>query len=344
MTHAEQIATRQAAALEQYVREQIAAAVDPLTLELAATKADRAEIASALAASEDQLAVVRDRQAEAQSIAQALTEELTRARARIAELEASTTPKPPRPLLGACPLNGGMNASGIVRVTERYGAGAAVRLFSPSGWTPAPALGDAGRLLLSWKPDLSRPVDEAACLTALAAAPAGSKVCVWHEPDVKARKGDPVAPMKARAAEFYRIVKAKRPDLDVMAVLSGWTFDPSNSFDPLDYIDLVSFDVLALDLDGLAGPKDYRPVVAEALAWMKANGVKRWTVAEYGVKTTAGFTTSDRLRWLSEQTTALLALPNPPEEIVYFETESSAEGRLYIMTPAELELYRALRG
>lgn len=344
-----------------YIDEQIAEAVTTVAAQLEtrtreletaqdavkAAVAESARIAGELAASEDALAVARGETTTARAERDALDAKLSEAVAEIARLEDiiagldPVDPEPAHPIVGACPLTGGMSAAGVQRVVDRWGKGAAVRLFSASGWTVAPAVGDAGRLLLSWKPSLSVPVNEAQCVAALVNVPAGSKVCVWHEPDVKARKGDPVAPMKARAREFYDIVKRNRPDLDVMAVLSGWTFDPSTSFDPLAYVDPEAFDVLALDLDGLYGPKDYRPVVEKAQDWMAANGVGRWTVGEFGVKTDANFTPADRVGWLTEQTGALVGNDWPPEEICLFEVDTT-DARPYILTtPAEIAAYGA---
>lgn len=276
--------------------------------------------------------------------------EIADLKARIAELEAGVDPEPEpvrNTILGACPLTGGFGNSGVTNVTTRWGAGTAVRAFSGSGWQVAPAKADAGILLLSWKPPVNSPINEAEALVALENVPAGSKVCVWHEPDVKARKGDPVAPMKARAREFYEIVKRNRPDLDVMAVLSAWTFDPSTDYNPLDYFEPEACDVLALDLDGLAGNKDYRPVVAKAQEWMRNNGITRWTVAEYGVKTKTTeptFTNMDRVNWLNEQTNALLALEWKPEEVCYFEVNNGdPEYAKYILTTsAEQIMWKAL--
>lgn len=306
------------------------AALESAVEQLDVVTADRDLIAAALVSSEDDLKVTQA------ALADAL--------ARIAELEQFVDPVPVRPLLGACPLTHGMSAQGVTNVVARWGEGVAVRLFADEGdgWLAAPPLGDAGRLLLSWKPSLQVPIDEGRALAALAGLPAGSKVCVWHEPDVKARKGAAVAPMKARAAEFAAIVRKHRPDLVVMAVLSGWTFDPSTSFDPLAYVDVASFDVLALDLDGLDGPKDYRPVVAKAQDWMRRNGVTRWTVAEYGVKLTTSFTATHRVGWLNEQTTALLELDWPPEDVCLFEVDTTAARSYILATPAEQNAWRTL--
>lgn len=262
--------------------------------------------------------------------------------ARIAELEAQT-PEPPKPktTVGAsallAPGQAAMSAASVKSVTDRWGAGTAVRLFSASGWTVAPALGDAGVLQLSWKPDLSKPIDHAAALAALVNVPAGSKVCVWHEPDVKVRKGDPVAPMLARSREFAALIRSERPDLVLMGVLSAWTFDPSQRFNAADYIDPATFDVLGIDLDGLFGYKDYLPCVANAQTWMRKVGVERWTIAEFGTKINANFTRAQRAAWLKEQSDAILALEWAPEEICLFEATVYPEYTLE--TEAELQAW-----
>lgn len=322
--------------------------VDSTAEQLEVVTADRDLISSALASSEDDLKAAQSALADAAAQNEHIAAELAHALARIAELEAGAPdpdPEPvPRPLLGANPMTGGATAAAIARVTDRWGAGIAVRLFDADDLSPAPAQGAAGRVLISWKP--SAPITEAQVAAAIGPLAAGSKVCVWHEPDVKVRKtlkasGATAAKAeadryKARAREFYEIVKRIRPDLDVMAVLSGWTFDPSTAFDPLDYIELGTFDVLALDLDGLDGPKDYRPVVAEAKEWMLDQGVTRYTIAEYGAKTSATWTSTHRVAWLTEQTTALLDSEWPPEEICLFELDDNGgEGSKYILVGAE---------
>lgn len=335
--------------------------VDTTAEQLEVVTADRDLISSALASSEDDLRAAQSALADAAAQHEHIAAELAHALARIAELEAGAPDPDPepvvRPLLGANPMTGGATSAAIARVTDRWGAGIAVRLFDGDDLSPAPAQGDAGRILISWKPAAAAPITEAQVAAAIGPLPAGSKVCVWHEPDVKYRKtlkasGAAAAKAevdryKARAREFYAIVKRIRPDLDVMAVLSEWTFSPSTNYNPLDYIELGTFDVLALDLDGGdPGPRNYLPAVAEAQEWMRANGVERWTVGEYGVKLEPGFTNADRVDWLNEQTTALLELAWPPEEICLFELDDNGgEGSKYILTTApEQEAWIDLRG
>lgn len=255
-------------------------------------------------------------------------------------------PEPVRraPLLGSCATAGGFSAASVTSAVRRWAPGLAVRLFADedAGLAPAPARGEAGVLLASWKPRVSAPLDEAAAVRAVSTLRAGDLYGFWHEPDVKNRNnGTPVAPMKKIAKAGHELLRAERPELSSFATLSGWTFDPTQRYNPLDYIDLGAFDVLALDLDGIAGYKDYRPVVEKALAWMEANGVTRWTVAEYGVKLRSGFSSAQRLSWLREQTDWLLALGDrAPEHICLFEVNTTAAAA-YQLDAAEASLWRS---
>lgn len=302
------------------ILEQLLAVLDSHDSQLTDARTERDIATAALADEQRKHGITQDNLDAAQQVIGELATEIDALKARIAALEPA--PARRRPLLGGSspgPETGMSNAA-VQRVIDRWGKGVAVRSFSPSGWTPAPNVADCGRLLASWKPDLTRPIDEQACLAALASAPAGSKVCVWHEPDVKIRQGGADARgMRDRQREFARIVRTHRPDLDIMGVLSAYTFHPERAFRPEDYLDVADFDVLAVDLDGGAGPVDYRSRVARMLAWMASVGVTRWTVAEFGTETTVAFTAAERAAWLVVQTGALLDLDNPPEEVCLFE-------------------------
>lgn len=250
------------------------------------------------------------------------------------------------PVIGACPLTGGLSAASRDRVIARWGGGdskpVAVRLFAPESatWAPAPANANAGVLLLSWKPPLAQNLNEATVVAALRTAPAGTKVSIWHESDGKIRKGEgSAAAFKRIQAEFYAIVKRNRPDLVVTIITTGWLFNPSEGYDPLDYIEPSSMDVLGLDLDGLYGPFDFLPFIAHAQQWMESVGISRYTITEYGLKVPVQgdpeygrWNAADRARWLTSQTNAIAALPWSPEEICLFESDAGAEYRKYILT------------
>ena len=237
---------------------------------------------------------------------------------------------------------GGMTANSIQSGVNRWGPGVAVRAFSPSGWPAGPARGNAGVVLLSWKPDLTRPITEAECLTALANVTSGSKVCVWHEPDVKVRQGHyPNAnQMKARSAEFAAIVREHRPDLVLYAVLSGHTFNPSTSFNPSDYVDPATFDVLGVDYDGGFGGSNYSNYLPKMWAWMQSVGISRWNVPEFGNELTPTWGPPQRVQWLNAQINAMLNFVQPPEEICLFE--SSTYPSYILETQAERDTWAAL--
>lgn len=257
-------------------------------------------------------------------------------------IEQPAAPKG-RTLIGSATWPGtGMSADAVQQAVNRWGPGTAIRVFSASGWTPGPPKGNAGVVLLSWKPDLTRSITEAECLTALANVSSGSKVCVWHEPDVKVRQGHyPNADqMKARAAEFAAIVREHRPDLVLYAVLSGFTFNPSTNFNASDYIDPASFDVLGVDYDGGSGGRNYVSYLPKMWAWMESVGISRWNVPEFGNELTETWGPTQRTQWLSQQVNGFLSFHHPPEEICLFESMTYPS---YILnTEAERSMWSAL--
>jgi len=259
-----------------------------------------------------------------------------------AELAAWVEPVPVRTLLGASALTGGMSAAAAQRILDRWGVGGTVRLFSQSGWTVFTPINGVGAWQLSWKPTLGVPLDRVAARAALRSVPAGAKVCVWHESDVKTRKGADAAPMIAIHREFAAFIREERPDLVLMGVMSGWTFTPTKNYVPEDYIDPTTFDVLALDLDGIVDSyADFLPMVAKAQAWMQQVGITRWTVAEFGAPRQASDTAgSVRAAWMTEQVTALKKLANPPEEISLFESGSYLNTEL--IAQVEIDAWKAL--
>lgn len=277
--------------------------------------------------------------------------------ARIRALEAQTPPvepAPARPLFGACPITGQVSAAARDRVLTRWGKGVAVRLFQTpastyAGVTVGPALGDAGVLLLSWKPPLGVPLDKARMRAVLAPLAPGTNVTLWHEADVKYRqtaKDDvaearrELAQMMALQGEFFDFVNAEFPELVVVTIVAGWTFNPDKGFNPRDYINPAHCHKVGLDLDGLDGPFDFRPTVQTALTWFTATGIDRWTVAELQLRLTADFDTADRATWLTDIGEWLIGLDWPPEEIVLFE--STAYPTTELTTTGERNAFDAL--
>ena len=251
--------------------------------------------------------------------------------AAVDAIRAALASEPPAPapstVIGACPLTGGMSAAAGQRVVARWGEGVAVRLFASGGFgTVAPVLPDAGRIIASWKPTLGQPLDRAAVLAALAPLPAGSKVAVWHESDVKVIKGsETYARMTQAHTEFAAIVRADRPDLDLVGIVAGYRFAPGQDLARLDgYIDPATFDVLGVDLDGITDKyADFRTFIPGIEAYLERIGKTRWTVPEFGAPRLASDGDGTvRAAWITEQRSDLLTLPNPPEEICLFESTS----------------------
>ena len=276
----------------------------------------------------------------------------TQVRADIADVRAALAapdPEPPAPapstVIGACPLTGGMSAAAGQRVIDRWGKGVSVRLFASGGFgTIAPVLPDAGRIIASWKPTLGQPLDRAAVLAALAPLPAGSKVAVWHESDVKVIKGsETYARMTQAHTEFAAIVRADRPDLDLVGIVAGYRFAPGQDLARLDgYIDPATFDVLGVDLDGITDKyADFRTFIPGIEAYLERIGKTRWTVPEFGAPRLASDGDgSVRAAWITEQRSDLLTLPNPPEDICLFE--STAYAGTELTATVEQDAWRAL--
>ena len=262
------------------------------------------------------------------------------------EAEIPVEPARPATLIGACPLTGGMSAAAGLRVITRWGEGVTVRLFASGGFgTIAPVLADAGRIIASWKPTLGQPLDRAAVLAALAALPAGSKVWAIHESDVKIIKGALTFDQAVAVhREFASIVREERPDLVLVGIVAGYRFAPGQDLARLDgYIDPATFDVLGVDLDGITDKyADFRTFIPGIEAYLERIGKTRWTVPEFGApRIPSDPDGSVRAAWITEQVTALLALPNPPEDVCLFE--STAYAGTELTASVEQDAWRALR-
>ena len=286
---------------------------------------------------------------DAASRAGGLLSRVTRPRTLLRALEPWTDPAPgpvSTTILGACPLVGGMSLTAGERVITRWGQGAAVRLFSQSGWTVAPVLPDAGRILASWKPLVGELLNVAAVLAAVAPLPAGSRVTVIHESDVKILKGSLTFEQAAALhRQFAAIIREHRPDLVLVGIVAGYRFHPDENLDDLArYIDPDTFDMLGVDLDGITTKyADFTTFIPGVMAYLERIGKIRWTVPEFGAPRQASDADGTvRAAWMTEQVKALRALPNPPEEIALFE--STAYAGTQLTTQVEIDAWAALIG
>ena len=268
--------------------------------------------------------------------------------AAVDAIRAALAAEPPAPapatLIGACPLTGGMSTAAGERVITRWGTGAVVRLFSPSGWTLAPVLTGAGRIIASWKPPLGVPLDRALMRLAVANLPAGSRVWVWHESDVKVIKGsETFERMRQAHREFAAFIREERPDLVLVGIVAGYRFAPGQDLARLDgYIDPATFDMLGVDLDGITDKyADFTTFIPGVMAYLERIGMTRWTVPEFGAPRQPEDTTgATRAAWMAQQVTALRALPNPPEDVALFE--STAYAGTELTAQVELDAWAAL--
>jgi len=231
---------------------------------------------------------------------QTLTADVADRDAQIAALQAqidAITQQPipePTTIWGASSIKpGGSGTAAVQRVLDRWGAGAAVRLFASGGFT-TPDIPDGPSLLhMSWKPDMDQLVagtldaQIAAVVTwaqALRARGIVPILEVWHEPDVKTRKGSGTRDQYAAAkAAFHARVKALDATLATACTLSAWTFTASSGIDPEPWA--LTADYLGVDFDGLNSTKaypDYQTVADTVADFATAHGYLGWCGPEIG--------------------------------------------------------------
>lgn len=215
-------------------------------------------------------------------------------RARIAELEAGDDPdpEPRRTLFGSCPAYpGGESLTAARTVTNKWGAGAAVRQFK--GNLSAP--NQVGSIThTSYKPaitDLLAGRLDSAIGTVVAGCRAGDVLEVWHEADKKVTDGvDTYERLVAAKNYFYVKAKALRPDVLIANTLTGWLMEPTRSPQP-DWRrwGAVKADVVGIDCDGVHPTRlpytDYQGESARARAFVDefaGNGYRWYAVPEYG--------------------------------------------------------------
>ena len=249
--------------------------------ELAAAQQAAAEaqtdLTNAQTARDNALSIVTDRDATIADL-----------RAQIAEL-TSVVPAV-RTLYGACPAAGGSGQAAAQTVITKWGPGAAIRQFFPGGFTATPNHPDGASIVhTSYKPDLAQ-VNTGALddtITALAqATPAGDILEIWHEADLKVRKGtlDKAAVIAAKN-HFYDLVKAANPAVLVATTYTGWLFEPTSGLDPQEWAG-VRADLLGVDLDGINVTAPPYPDWSDEIPAVKTCadqwGYAGWCVPELG--------------------------------------------------------------
>jgi len=220
-------------------------------------------------------------------------------------------------------------------VLSKYGAKASVRGFVSGGFGSAVARpASASVVHWSWKPALGSTITDAQLITAFANLRDGDLVEVWHESDVKYRKGDDLAAMLAMKNQFHDRVVALRNAGRIAQVLTvntwaGWSVDSTSGVNPSNLH--CRADLLGIDMDGIPANDRFYPFVARQMgakfvAAYKAGGYTGWSVPEFCMAAVpADPDHSKRVAWLtSEVDTIAQGIPAQgvpaPVMIAWFDT------------------------
>jgi hypothetical protein len=219
-------------------------------------------------------------------------------------------------------------------VLSKYGPKASVRIFSSSGLGSVSRPSTAARVHASWKPTLGSTITEAQVIAACSNLRDGDLVEVWHEADVKYRKGDDLAAMLAMKNQLHDRVVALRaagriPKVLTVNTWAGWSVDSTSSVNPSNLH--CRADLLGIDMDGIPANDRFYPFVARQMgakfiAAYKAGGYVGWSVPEFcmaAVSTDPDH--SKRVAWLtSEVDTISQGIPAEgipaPVMIAWFDT------------------------
>lgn len=284
---------------------------------------------------------------------QTLTADLADRDAQIAALKAQIDSQPvptpdPATRYGACPAAGGSGLAAAQAVIDKWGPGAAIRQFFPGGFTANPNHPDGASLVhTSYKPDLAAvnagTLD--AAITALAkATPAGDILEIWHEADLKVRKGtlDKTAVVAAKN-RFYDLVKAANPHVLVATTYTGWLFEPKSGLDPQDWSG-VRADLLGVDLDGISVTAPPYPDWSDEIPAVKTCadqwGYAGWCVPELGAPRAGTGDTDGAIR--AAWATACAKACDGALYVAWFEYPTSPNYEL--TTTAEIAAWKTLIG
>jgi uncharacterized coiled-coil protein SlyX len=341
------------------VRQEHAVATDQLDLltdhlttavsERDTARAQLADLGPQLTAAVAGAAVAQQRAAELESRVAGLEATIADLRAQLAE------PEPTATVWGACPAKGGTGTAAIAALTTKWGPGQALRLFCSGGLDTLPTIPDGVPLVhISWKPDLAAliagtldaqiraVVTWAQALQARGIVPV---LEVWHEPDVKVRKGSgTVASYVAAKSYFGRKVRNLDPTILTAHTISGWTVNPASGIDPTEWGTVVA-DVLGIDLDGINRTSlpypDYAGTITAAAEFAKAHGYSL-AVPEFGEpRITADSDGSKRALWITATAAQIEAAA--PLYVALFEYSGSTAGYA-LDTTAEQSAWRAVIG
>ncbi len=284
---------------------------------------------------------------------EAQVDDLTAENQRLRDLLDDGTPPPPPPQQQIVLYGASSNGSEVASKDARYGPMKVIRRFHSGD--PSGVLEKGRSIHVSFKTDMASVVSGAASAKIAAfmanQGPDPLYVTLWHEHDVKERKGGfDLALWKQAWAAFVKIPGVRGPNRYPTIVLSAWTFNTdylakNPGKGPGYYLPADgSYDVIGVDCDGLA-PKngayhDFLPEAKAVAALAQAKGV-RWSVPEFGWPIDPGDTDhSKRNAAIKQQTAAINALPDPPVYVCLFE--SHGRFPLYDLNSAEDQAWKAI--
>jgi hypothetical protein len=274
----------------------------------------------------------------------------------------TATPTPaltPAPVTATNTQYGASSTGGstVASVVSKFGTGASIRSFVPGGFASA-AVRPAGtsEIHVSWKPAIGSVITDAQLITAFANLRDGDQVEVWHEADVKYRKGQDLAGMLAMKNQFHDKVVALRtagriPKVQTVNTWAGWTVDSTSGINPANLH--ARADLLGIDMDGIPAfdsfyPYATRQMGAKLVAAFKAGGYKGWTVPEFCMPSVSSDTDrTRRIAWFrSEVAKISQGVPGEgvpaPEMIAWFDTAGIIGESERLTTSNEITAWSAL--
>lgn len=246
-----------------------------------------------------------------------------------ADYTVTTTPPPStRTQYGACP--DGAPSS----VVSKYGAGASLRLFNSGGFNTPSRPSGVSKMHVSWKPTIGTTITDTQLISAFTNLRDGDLVEVWHETDVKYRKGQDLAGMLGMKNQLHDRVVALRnadriPNVLTVNTWAGWSVDSTSSVDPSNLH--CRADLLGIDMDGIPAAENFYPYAARQMgskfvSAYRGGAYKGWTVPEFTMPSISSDPTRvRRIEWFrSEVAKISQGVPTsnvpPPHMIAWFDT------------------------
>lgn len=264
----------------------------------------------------------------------------------------SSAPVVARTSFGACPGPTG-GASGVL---SKYGSKASVRIFNPGGLARVTRPSTATRVHVSWKPTLGSTITDAQVIEACTGLRDGDIVEVWHEADVKYRKGQDLDAMVALSSQLHQRVTSLRAAGRIAKVLTchtwaGWSVDSTSSVNPANLH--APADLLGIDMDGIPADDDFYPYAArqmgsKLIGAYRAGGYAGWTIPEFCMPSVASDPDrSRRIAWLQSEVAKIRqGVPSqqlpPPLMIAWFDTAGIIGDTERLTTSNEIAAWSSL--